>query len=250
MNVQKFLETEIKNQAGSHAYLLIGRRKEAELALDFIVRTRNILPADVSTVDYLSAENAGKEIKVEETRQLLRDISLSPSGKNRLAVVYGADKLNTFSGNVLLKSLEEPAGPVIFVLIADSLAVLSTIKSRCRIINLNSPALMETSPTEEFLPEIKKGFPEASALIEKIVKEDVASAKNGADVPDSGGMRRKTEEIIEELVRNQRSKLLSEKKIVYSKNLEEIEKARKKIRKNGNQRLVLECLVLKIGKNL
>lgn len=231
MNAKKILEAETKNHAESHAYLLIGNREEADSVVDYIVRARNILPVDITLIGQ-EALLSEKDIKVEETRQLLREISRSPEGKQRLVIIYGCERLNASSGNILLKSLEEPAGPVIFVLISSTSAVLPTIKSRCRVLNLNSADLSDNICAEEYIPVLKKGFPEASALIEKTVKEEKAS------------------ELLKELVSNQRKKLLEKKNLIFARNLEEVEMARKRIGQNGNQRLVLECLILKIGESL
>jgi len=232
MNVKKFLEAETKNHAGSHAYLLIGNRAEADLVIEFIIESREILPIDISRVGQEPEAVAQKEIKVEETRRLLREISFSPQGKQRLAVIYNCEKLNASSGNVLLKNLEEPAGPVIFVLVASSSSVLSTIKSRCRILNLNSLDSDDHIREEAYIMELKKGFPEATILIEKVIKEE------------------KTAALVQELITNQRRKLLHLKDLTFANNLEEIESAKRKIVQNGNQRLILECLILKIAKDL
>jgi len=232
MNAQKFLEAEIKNQTGSHAYLFIGNRKSADEAIDYIVGEKKILPVDISRVIPEELKGKAGEIKVEEIRQFLHDVSRTPQGKERLAIIYNAEKLNASSGNVLLKNLEEPVGAITFILVANSVSVLPTIKSRCRIINLASVEWDLENNTEEFVTELKKGFPEASKLIEKAVKEDSSS------------------QILQELINNQRRKLLLKKEVTFADNLEEIEKAKKKINQNGNQRLVLECLILKIGKDL
>lgn len=232
MNVKKFLEAETKNHAGSHAYLLVGNRAEADLVIEFIIESREILPIDISRIGQEPEAVAQKEIKVEETRRLLREISFSPQGKQRLAIIYNCEKLNASSGNVLLKNLEEPAGPVIFVLVANSSSVLSTIKSRCRILNLNSLDLDDRIRAEAYIMELKKGFPEATILIEKVIKEE------------------KTAALVQELIINQRIKLLHLKDLTFANNLEEIEIAKRKIVQNGNQRLILECLILKIGKDL
>lgn len=232
MNAQKFLEAEIKNQTRSHAYLFIGNRKSADIVIDYIVGEKKILPVDISRIIPEELKGKAGEIKVEEVRQFLHDISRSPQGTERLAVIYNAEKLNASSGNVLLKNLEEPVGAITFILVANSISVLPTIKSRCRIINLDSVDWDEETETAKFIPELKKGFPEASKLIEKAVKDNESGA------------------IIQELINHQRQKLLQKKEVVFAKNLEEIEKAKKKINQNGNQRLILECLILKIGKDL
>lgn len=232
MDVIKFLEIEAKNKTESHAYLLIGNRHEADRAVDFFIKSRNILPVDILSLGDAPKESKLKEIKVEETRELLRQISFSPAGKQRLVIIYSAENLNASSGNVLLKSIEEPVGPIVFVLIANSPDVLSTIKSRCRVINLASNDPNDEVKTEKYITVIKKGWPEATLLIEKITK-------NGEG-----------DSLLQELMENQRKKLLQEKIGKYAENLKEIELAKRKINQNGNVRLVLECLILKIGESL
>jgi len=147
-------------------------------------------------------------------------------------LIYNCDRLSASSGNVLLKSLEEPAGPTVFILTANSPAVLSTIKSRCRILNLSRTGAEEDKEEQAYIPELKKGFYKASSLIDRLVKAG------------------DTEKFICELSSDQRKKLLNSKKVAFAKNLEEIETAKKKISQNGNQRLILECLILKIGDDL
>ena len=232
MDALQFLEKETKNKTESHAYLFVGSRREADRAIEYIVRARNILPIDVSKISPEELKGKAGEIKIDDVRQLLRDISRSPAGENRLVIIYNCEKLNASSGNILLKSLEEPAGPVIFVLTANSLSVLPTIKSRCRVITLENSSPDNENDEADYLPEIKKGFFWASKLIEEIVKGE------------------KVDELFSELSSDQRKKMLLTKKACFAKNLEKIEEARKRINQNGNQRLILECLILKIGSDL
>ena len=233
MKAQDFLEKEAINNAFSHAYLFFGKRHLAKEAIDYIIKAKKILPEDISIIKPSEFESGKKaEIKIDEVRSFLRQTNLSPQGKERLAIIYDAEKLNSSSGNLLLKNLEEPAVCTTFILTAGNTNVLPTIKSRCRILIFNAVDADEKVEDEKFIPEMKKGFPEASRLIEKIVKEN------------------KSGEIISELIKNQRQKLLFKKDNKYAENLEEIESAKKKIDQNGNQRLVLECLILKIGKDL
>jgi DNA polymerase-3 subunit delta' len=56
-------------------------------------------------------------------------------------VIEDADRLNDFSGNALLKALEEPTPQTVWVLCAPSIAdVLPTIASRTRHVSLRTPS--------------------------------------------------------------------------------------------------------------
>ena len=73
---------------------------------------------------------------VSQVRDLIDDVSLTPVRAQ--AKVYVLDRVELLRGaaaNALLKTLEEPPGNVVFVLIARSLAsVMETIASRCQVV--------------------------------------------------------------------------------------------------------------------
>lgn len=66
-----------------------------------------------------------------------KDFSFSaPEIKKKIVIISDAHKLNIESQNALLKILEEPSQDLLFILETHSLeSLLSTIKSRCWIIN-------------------------------------------------------------------------------------------------------------------
>ncbi len=72
----------------------------------------------------------------EQAREIVREASLAPvSGRVRVFVLEDADRLGHSAANVLLKTLEEPTGRVVLVLLARSYeAVLPTIVSRCQVV--------------------------------------------------------------------------------------------------------------------
>ena len=75
----------------------------------------------------------GKEIRIEAMRDAV-DFSqrTSSGGRGKVVLVYPADRMNTFTANALLKTLEEPAGDIRFVLATDMAhQLLPTIRSRC-----------------------------------------------------------------------------------------------------------------------
>jgi DNA polymerase-3 subunit delta' len=80
-------------------------------------------------------------IGVKDTRDLVRRAALSPAGRRwQVIVMEDADRLTEGAGNVLLKSIEEPAERTVWMLCAPSIEdVLPTIRSRCRHLLLRTP---------------------------------------------------------------------------------------------------------------
>lgn len=72
----------------------------------------------------------------EQIRDVMRDINLAPiEGRYKVYIVQDADLFNDASANAFLKTLEEPPGDVVIVLMTHSYdAVLPTIASRCQVV--------------------------------------------------------------------------------------------------------------------
>jgi DNA polymerase-3 subunit delta' len=94
--------------------------------------------ADVKTV-----RTDGLSIGVKETRELVRNASMSPAGRRwQVIIVEDSDRLTEGAANVLLKAIEEPAPRTVWLLCAPSVEdALPTIRSRCRLLVLRSPAV-------------------------------------------------------------------------------------------------------------
>ena len=88
-----------------------------------------------------SKTKPSKEIKIEAVRQTLAFSQVSAArGKAKVVVVYPAEALNTVAANALLKTLEEPAGLLRFVLAsAAPQQLLPTIRSRCQPLQMALP---------------------------------------------------------------------------------------------------------------
>jgi DNA polymerase III subunit delta' len=79
-------------------------------------------------------EADGASIKIEQVRMLQKELSFRPLEAPRKAVIIeGADRLNPAAGNALLKTIEEPTGDALLILITSRPeGVLGTIRSRCQ----------------------------------------------------------------------------------------------------------------------
>jgi DNA polymerase-3 subunit delta' len=89
-------------------------------------------PFDPKAKRFMSA------ITVDEVRRLRSFLGLTAGeGAWRIVIVDSADDLNPNAANALLKSLEEPPSQTIFLLVSsEPSALLPTIRSRCRRLNL------------------------------------------------------------------------------------------------------------------
>ncbi|CAL9531944.1 hypothetical protein SUDANB176_04070 [Streptomyces sp. enrichment culture] len=94
--------------------------------------------ADVTTVAAV-----GAQILVDDMRDTVRKSFTAPAnGRWQIILVEDAERLNEKSANAVLKAVEEPAPRTVWLLCAPSLEdVLPTIRSRCRHLNLSTPAV-------------------------------------------------------------------------------------------------------------
>ena len=99
------------------------------------VKINNNQHPDVHLID-----NFDKEIKIEEIRNLEKDIGLkSYEAKIRVFIINNAHRFNSESANALLKTLEEPPPGSLIILISDKPWLLfKTIISRCKVLRFSA----------------------------------------------------------------------------------------------------------------
>jgi DNA polymerase III subunit delta' len=90
-------------------------------------------------------EEDAQQIKVDQIRALIDALSLSSyRGGYKVGIIEGAEALNANGANAFLKTLEEPAGETLLILIAKpSHRLPATIASRCLRLQLRAPARAE-----------------------------------------------------------------------------------------------------------
>ena len=89
----------------------------------------------------LQPEEGSEVIKVEQVRSLISSLDLTTSiSERKVAYIYPAECMNAAAANALLKSLEEPTGNTILILVSNNPGSLPvTIRSRCQAISVNQP---------------------------------------------------------------------------------------------------------------
>jgi DNA polymerase-3 subunit delta' len=91
---------------------------------------------------WISVPEDKKTIGIEQIRTLVAELSLtSYEGHGKVAVIEPANDMTVNAANSLLKTLEEPPGDTLLILVADRVGKLpATIFSRCQRIDIAVPA--------------------------------------------------------------------------------------------------------------
>ncbi len=107
-------------------------------------------------VGAIAREEDRRDIRTEQARELTRWLALRPLMAGRkVAVVHDAECLNEHGQNALLKTLEEPPGASVLVLLAaDASLLLPTVRSRCQRVRLDPlpPALVDRLLADRGVP--------------------------------------------------------------------------------------------------
>ncbi|OHB28272.1 MAG: DNA polymerase III subunit delta' [Desulfuromonadaceae bacterium GWC2_58_13] len=79
-------------------------------------------------------EPDGTTIKIEQVRNIQKELSFRPlEAPMKICLIDGADRMNQAAANSLLKTLEEPRGDALLILLsARPESLLGTIRSRCQ----------------------------------------------------------------------------------------------------------------------
>ena len=113
--------------------------------------------------------SSGLTYGVDEVKDLMQGSALIPAiGQWNIFILEDADRLTTVAANALLKSIEEPARNTMWILLAPSSQdVISTIRSRCRMVNLRMPPfdeIAELLKTRDGVDPAMAKFSAAAAL--------------------------------------------------------------------------------------
>jgi DNA polymerase-3 subunit delta' len=91
---------------------------------------------------HIQPEETGKAIKIDQIRELIRQMGLSAHfGGYRVVLISQAEQMNLAAANSLLKTLEEPQPNTLIMLVSSQLSRLpATIRSRCQMLRFAMPA--------------------------------------------------------------------------------------------------------------
>jgi DNA polymerase-3 subunit delta' len=130
--------------------------------------------ADVQVIDIDSAAEDDEvkrrtEISIEQIRQLQHSASLPPfEGRYKVFIIDGAELLSIEAANCLLKTLEEPAEKIVFILLTANVElILPTVLSRCQELRLSPMS------AEAIADVLKDGYtvePQQADLISRLCR--------------------------------------------------------------------------------
>ena len=142
------------------------------------------------------ATKTTRNIKIGQIRALQSQVALKPvQAERRVVIIDGAEFMKKEAANCLLKTLEEPPGATIFILItANRAGLLMTIRSRCMTINF------ERLTAEEIKTELLRREIDSA---EKISIISGGSLGRALKLAESGGyeMRGTALDLIERICR-------------------------------------------------
>lgn len=115
-----------------------------------------------------------RDISIAQLRDIQRELALRPYEAPRKAcIMEPADRMNTNSANSLLKTLEEPPGNAIIILLTENADILlPTIRSRCQLVRFSPLSAEHVCQLLE-----KQGMdPEAASLLAQMADGSMQKA--------------------------------------------------------------------------
>jgi len=113
----------------------------------------------------LMPEEGSKAIKVDQVREVTQFLTkTSQQGGYKLVIIEPTEAMNGSSANALLKSLEEPSGNTLLILVCHNpSSVLPTIRSRCQI------RLLPLPPKEQLINWLSPLLPAQSLRADELL---------------------------------------------------------------------------------
>ncbi|MDF2865906.1 MAG: holB [Clostridia bacterium] len=268
-NEKNILKDSISQGKVSHSYLFTGPSGIGKLlvAKEFAKAILNVSNLNsCPDYKYICKKEDKKNILVEQIRDnIVNDIYVSPAtGDMKVYIIDGAEYLNDASQNALLKTLEEPPKHAVIILIASSSSnLLPTVISRVYKINFNklSTEIVDKYISENFDTNLDKNIIEFAdgsiGFMLEIINEKLTDELN------------KINELYKSIVTKDVIKCLKESEgidftkkhtldylqhVLFSSNkylcTEIIEKAKERLKYNGNYDIVIDNMILKCIENI
>lgn len=173
-----------------------------------------------------------RDISIEQIRELQQQLSLRPfEAKRKACLIEPAERMNEKSANALLKTLEEPPGHAIIILLSTQAdLLLSTIRSRCQHLRF--------SPLDD------------SSVIELLVQQGMTSSKALELAPLAEGSMERAVALEEESDAMRRQELLVLLSKVSSKHIATVFDAAESVASGREETLLTFNLLISLLRDL
>jgi len=198
------LQRNLERGSTAHAYLLVGPPHVGKMTLalnlaqalncqeaeppcgscDACQKIASGKHADVQVIGLNSGGNSNDkpraEIGIDQVREVQHSSSLPPfEGRHKVFIIDGAELMSTEAANCLLKTLEEPAAGVVFILLAANDGMLpATVVSRCQRLELHP---LPISQVEAVLNERRSLERQKAELLARLCHGCLGWALSAAD---------------------------------------------------------------------
>lgn len=114
-------------------------REVADDACGVCPSCRKVASGNHGDIRFIEPLPDKRDISIDQLRELQRELALRPYEAPRKAcLIEPAERMNVSSSNSLLKTLEEPPGDAIIILLTENAGILlPTIRSRCQVIRFS-----------------------------------------------------------------------------------------------------------------
>ncbi len=156
---QTLLDLHLTNKQLGHAYLVIGRPylDYSDLYNRFLEKYTTVYGVQAEVLIFDTAVQGS----LDELREVITWSTLSSfNGAHKIVILKNFQQLSIAGSNLLLKTLEEPTGKALFLLLSDNWKILPTIRSRCTIFSYRGLESNLIDGTEE-LEELNTAFVDA-----------------------------------------------------------------------------------------
>lgn len=266
---KKLLENNLMQDSISHAYLFSGKKGIGKCltAKEF---AKNILNVDKleSSPDfkYISKKEDKKDIVIEQIRkELIDDVYQAPVASNKkVYIIDDAECLNIASQNALLKTLEEPPKYVVVILVSSNVsAFLTTIMSRVNHLSFNGvdndvlKIYLQNNYNINLPDNVIKYVDGSIGQAITIVNDNILEK---FEIVDKIFYYIKTKDIINAMLVASTIKLSEYQLLDYLEyllyinldysSIKYVEKAKIRLKYNGNYDIVIDNMILKIIDNI
>jgi len=139
---------------------------------------------DIQVIGLITTGNSGEaksraEISIDQIREMQHSANLPPfEGRYKVFIIDGAELLSNEAANCLLKTLEEPVGGVVFILLTKNERLLpATVVSRCQRLELLP---MSTGEIEAVIKSRLDIAPERAQLLSRLCHGGIGWALSAA----------------------------------------------------------------------